>query len=462
MAELSQSLLNEMIYEKYIQPTKRKRNPYVGIEIELPIVHLEKKPVNFSVVHKLTHEFIKHFSFNIIHYDDNGDIYFAQSSSNQDILSFDCSYNTLELSFGKEKNLNTLYSRFVSYYSFIQDFLGPFEHTLTGMGVNPHFNINYNEPIPNSRYRMLFHHLCSYQKYGDIIPFHNNPNFGLFSCASQVQLDVEENYIVETLNTFTKLEPLKTLLFANSLWGDNYQLLCGRDQFWKNSLHGLNRHNVDMYNVEFSSPEEIVAYIKSMSLYCVERDEKYINFPPVQLEKYFKMEQVSGEYYDGNAYREISFEPCIEDLAYLRSFKMEDLTYRGTVEFRSVCTQPVREVMAPSAFHTGLLENLPALTALLNSDTTVYRNGYNPSELRELLNHSAFPEFLNKNAVSNLLIKILDIAKDGLIKRNLNEEHFLAPLYSRAKYLYSPARQMADGLKSGIPIEYYIHDYAKL
>ena len=31
----------------------------------------------------------------------------------------------------------------------------------------------------------------------------------------------------------------------------------------------------------------------------------------------------------------------LEDLQYLRTFKYEDLTYRGTVEFRSCCTQPI-------------------------------------------------------------------------------------------------------------------------
>ena len=35
--------LEQAIYQKYIVPTKRKRTKAVGIEIELPIVNLEKK-----------------------------------------------------------------------------------------------------------------------------------------------------------------------------------------------------------------------------------------------------------------------------------------------------------------------------------------------------------------------------------------------------------------------------------
>lgn len=462
MAVISDINLNQAIYQKYIYPTKRKRKPYVGVEFELPIVNLKKCSVDFSVIHRLTNTFINQFSFDILHKDDNGDIYSAQSSVNHDSISYDCSYNTLELSFGTESDLNVLYQRFTRYYCFIQRFLELYHYTLTGMGINPYHNFNRNEPIPNGRYRMLYHHLCSYEKYGQMIPFHHNPNFGLFSCASQVQLDVEENTLVETLNTFTELEPLKSLLFANSVWGKEHEWLCIRDLFWKNSLHGLNRHNVDMYETDFCNTEEIVSYIESMSLYCVEREGKYINFPPTPLKKYFESEEITGEYYDKNNYHEIHFKPQIEDLAYLRSFKFEDLTFRGTVEFRSVCEQPVSEIMTPAAFHTGLMQNLSSLTQLLNSNSAIYQYGYTASELRDLLNRREFPDFLDKAAVSALLIKVLDIAWDGLAKRGLHEECFLEPLYKRAKYLYNPARQMADGLDAGVPIEYYIKEYAKL
>ena len=462
MSDVSCMTLAEAIYNKYILPTKRKRKPYVGVEFELPIVNLNREPVDFQVVHRLTDGFINEFGFDSVNRDDNGDIYCTLDSKTGDGLSFDCSYNTLELSFGIESDLNVIYGRFEAYYSYIQRELKRSGHTLTGMGVNPYHNINRNEPIPNGRYRMLFHHLSSYEKYGEALPFHHNPNFGLFSCASQVQLDVEEDDVAETLNTFTKLEPYKTLLFANSLWGENNELLCGRDHFWKHSLHGLNPHNVDMYAVEFHSPHEVEAYIKSMSLYCVEREGKYINFPPTPLCEYFQADTITGEYFDGERYREITFEPKIEDLGYLRSFKMEDLTYRGTVEFRSVCEQPVSEIMAPSAFHAGLLENLSRLTELLENDTVLYQNGYSAVELREMLNRRELPEFVNRERATEVLTEILDLAKDGLKKRGLNEEHFLEPLYSRARYLYSPAREMADGLESGVPLEYYIEEYARL
>lgn len=48
-------------------------------------------------------------------------------------------------------------------------------------------------------------------------------------------------------------------------------------------------------NVVFDTTDEIVRYIKSMSLYCVEREGKYINFPPVVLSKYFSSDRIKGD-----------------------------------------------------------------------------------------------------------------------------------------------------------------------
>ena len=451
--------LDEAIYKKYIHPIQRPRQLYAGVEFELPIVNLNREPVDFSVIYALTDAFISEFSFDEGNRDDEGHIYSASKRLNGDGVSYDCSFNTLEFSFGVEKDLNVIYKRFTEYYTFVQNFLSEHHHTLTGMGINPYHELNNNVPIANGRYRMLLHHLESYKKYKGFMVFHHTPNFGLFSAASQVQLDTQEDMVIDTMNAFDKLEPLKALLFANSIYGD---LLCSRDHFWKHSLHGLNPHNVDMYQSKLHSIDELVAYIRSMSIYCVERDGKYINFTPTPLAQYFSSETVTGEYFDGHQYQPITFVPELDDLAYLRSYKFQDLTYRGTIEFRSVCEQPVSEIMAPAAFHAGLVEMVPELTELLEADTSIYQQGYSPSELRELFNRRELPAFLDREAASELIIKVLDLAKEGLQKRGMGEEHFLQPLYHRAKYLLSPARQMADGLDAGVPLEQFIKDYAKL
>ena len=458
-SDLRDYRLNRAIWHKYIIPTQRKPGPYVGVEFEYPIVNLNHQPVDFDTVHALSEAFVRKFELDHAKLDDDGFIYNAFSSRNGDDLSFDCSYNTLELSFGKEENINDLYERFRAYYSFIQDFLLLRGHTLTGLGINPNWDINNNIPVTSERYRMLLHHLESYTKYrGD---FHSHPNFGLFSCASQVQLDVGHDQIPQVLNTFNRLEPLKSVLFANSWWPETGQL-CSRDDMWAKSLHGLNRHNVGEYEVDFLRLGDVVEYIKSMSIYSMERAGKYINFPPIPLREYFSRQFVTGEYFDGEVYRPISFTPELEDLQFLRSFKFEDLTFRGTVELRSVCEQPVRDVMTVAAFHAGLMERIEELDKLLREDRVIYGRGYSPIELRAALNLAEWPGFINREALSDLLIHVLDLAKSGLEERGRDETHFLTPLYQRAETLISPAAALKSALENGERMEDLIAAYAAL
>jgi gamma-glutamylcysteine synthetase len=333
------------------------------------------------------------------------------------------------------------------------------------MGVNPNHAVNRYEPIHSERYRMLYRHLSSYPNYtnsSNAIAFHDVPNFGMFSCASQVQLDVEEHEIPEVINTFSKLEPLKALLFANSFWDKRPEYLINRDYFWQNSLHGFNPLNCGAYESEISSVSDIVKYISDMSMYCAERDGKYINFAPTPLREFFLANSITGEYFDGEKYREITFRPEIGDLKNLRSFKFEDLTFRGTVEFRSVCTQPVGEIMSSSAFHAGLKENLSEITRLLENDTVIYNSGYTAVQLRDMFSKRTLPDFADENELKNLLLEILEIAENGLKKRGMNENVFLKPLYFRAENLLSPAKQMLYELESGKSKEEIILEYASL
>ncbi|MGN0489778.1 MAG: glutamylcysteine synthetase [Ruminococcus sp.] len=457
-------LIRQKLHNRYIEPTKPKRPKYIGIEIEMPVVNLSKKAVDFQVIHKVTNNFISYFKFTVVGTDDEGNVFSAQNPVNGDILSYDCSYNNLELSFGKEENLFTIQNRFFRYYNFLQKEFNVHNYTLTGMGINPYRNFNHNVPIPNGRYRMLFHHLNSYKDYLDIpMYFHHYPEYGTFSSASQVQLDVEYDKLVLTLNTFSKLEPIKALLFSNSvLMGEDETTLCCRDMFWENSTHGINPHNIGMYDCEFETVDDILSYIETTSIYCLERNGKYINFPPIRLDDYFNRQSVTGMYFDKGFYKKLEIEPCFEDLDYLRTFKFIDLTFRGTIEFRSVCCQPISDSLCVAAFHVGLMEKLEELSKLLENDRVLYHHGYTPSELRKFMIKRDLPEFIDTDKLYILTKQVIDLAYDGLISRRQGEEKLLEPLYQRISLQTNPAKTMIDLKNSGVKLEEIIKEYAKI
>ena len=226
-----QRLIEEKIYQQFIEPTKQKKD-FIGIEIEMPIINLNKKAVDFSVVHNVTSKVLSHFDdFEKEGIDYNGDTFSIKNSKNDDIICYDCSYNNIEFAMGREKDLFTINDRFIEYYSFTKEEFEKHDHTLTGMGINPYRKYNEEVPIPSERYLMLYHHLKSFKNYKNVpMHFHNYPGYGMFSSASQVQLDVYRDDLVKTINVFSKIEPIKALLFSNSVFLDeNKHVTCFRD-----------------------------------------------------------------------------------------------------------------------------------------------------------------------------------------------------------------------------------------
>lgn len=460
---MKQSQIDKAIYERYITPTKSKSRRFIGIEIEMPVVNMNKQPVDENIIFEMTKSFCQHFEFRVIGRDDCGNANSMINDETGDDLSFDCSYSNLELSLGKGANLHEIKERFDKYYTYINDFFKKYNYTLTGMGINPYYNINNNKPISNERYRMLYHHLHTYKKYKNSgFVFHDHPDFGTFTSASQVQIDVFYDDIITVINTFGRLEPFKSILFSNSFMPEEPNLLCSRNMLWEHSMQGYNPHNIGMFDYDLSSIDDLIEYIKSTSIYCTIRNGKYINFTPVPINEYLKTDTVKGEYFEDGEYKEIEIVPCIDDLEYLRTFKFEDLTFRGTIEFRSMCCQPISDSMCAAAFHIGLLERVNELQGLLNSDAAIYSHGYSASELQRMFSKLEVPNFVDKQKLIQTLIRILELSESGLKQRGMNEEIFLQPLYERAYSLTNPAKKIVDGLNNGIEIEYFIKEYSKL
>ena len=316
---------------RFFAPLRRTRTRRIGVELEFPVwSRTPGTATDFAAVHAATDDFLSRFPFSAQVRDDEGNIYRATDPDTGDELSFDCSYNTLEISFGPDESLTKTHRRFTTYYTALQESLA-----------------------------------------------------------------------------------------------------------------------------------DVMGYLESTSIYCVERGERYINFAPVPLRDYLQLGSVVGEHWDGAAkiHRKCLISPQPSDVAWLRPFKFEDLTQRGTVEFRSVCEQPVREAFSSSAFHAGLAERVAKLSELLAGDTILYGHGYGAVELRSLMIRRDWPSFIDRKALSVQLHRILDVAEEGLVRRGFGEETLLAPLRRRADTLTSPAREHLTRLEGGESIESIAIDY---
>ena len=109
------------IYDKYIAPTKIARKNYIGVEIEMPVVALDGGSVDENTVHEIADLFSEKFGFIPVGYDAQGSVTSFRNNKNGDILSFDCSYSNLELSFGRAETLFEIHYRFKKYYAFLNN-----------------------------------------------------------------------------------------------------------------------------------------------------------------------------------------------------------------------------------------------------------------------------------------------------------------------------------------------------
>ncbi|MBO6108784.1 MAG: glutamylcysteine synthetase [Eubacterium sp.] len=452
--------MRECLYQKYIKPTERKGEDYIGIEIEMPIVNLDGEATDFDVTRNAAESFIKNFGFEAVGIDRDGHVYSATEPKTQDNLSFDCSYNNLELSFGREKSLDVINKRFKIYTDFLNKELSVHRHMATGMGINPNYEKVRKDYLPVPRYQMLEGFLKRYKDWKVPMYFHPYPDFATYASASQVQLDIEKDKLVDTIRAFSLLEPIKAVLFANSWMRSEPDMLCVRDIFWENSTHGINPHNVGMYDRRPDSIEEILDYISRTSIFCAMRDGHYIHFKPIPIIDYFDNDHIVGEYYENGNYTPYTFKPEKSDIKYLRTYKFIDLTFRGTIEYRSACCQPFSDAMTVAALQLGLADHTGELLEILEADEAIYHHGYSDVELRHILNQRNWPEFIDRVGLKKLIFQVLELAKKGIAVRGEDNEQYLEPLFERADSLMSPARQMVEGVEAGTPMNEFVRYYA--
>lgn len=463
MSKVTNERLRSLLYEKYFTPTETNNDElYIGVEIEMPIIRLSGDATDQEVAKEVVAGFIEVFGFDPVGYDKYGICYSATDRTTGDNLSFDCSYNNLEISFGRERSLFELDGRFAKYVSWLNNRFMKRGHMLSGMGVNPNYHVNRKDFLAVPRYQMLDGFLLRGRDWKYPMYLHPFYDFATYSSASQVQLDVDSESLIDTIKAFSYVEPVKAVLFANSYMPKTPELLCARDMFWENSTHGINPHNIGMFEQIPESKEEFLEYILQTSIFCTEREGHYVHFKPIPIADYYEMDEIEAEYYENGVYHPLKIKPKEEDLTYLRTYKFEDLTYRGTIEFRSCCCQPFSEAMSVAAFHLGLIRKTKELTELLENDHSIFHHGFSAGELRKMLNMRNLPGFIDTKALEQLCYDVIGLAREGLEEREHGGEIFLKGLENRVSGFKSPARVMLDEFDKGTSVEEMVRRYAAI
>ena len=438
------NIARELLRERYFTNLKHSNDLFVGIELELPIVKLTGEAVDFSVVFALFDEMIEKLPLSIEKSDDNGQAIQLVSDENNDRILFEVGYNTIEFAFDKAETIGEVEQRFSNYLAVMQPFLKNQNHLLTGFGVNPFWDKNDNRPVASPRYEMLMAYLKLGETREEVRVSQNN--YGAFIQGSQVQLDVTRENLVTTLNTFNAIEMVKAWLFGNSyLWNGQLDTLISRDVFWEESMHGIFPENTGVFPEAFESLETFLDYLMKTALFTRTSEASTFYFEPIQAMDYFDHDEIPAFDLLGN---EIVLTPSPYDFKAHRSYQYQNLTTRGTVEFRSTCAQPIATSFTVAAFHLGLMQELASFETLIASHAFYEDYGRDYPQLRR--------RFSVQNLSSEEIEDVASFAEDlvnlavvGLEKRGFGEEKYLTVLYHRIEIKENPAVKALHLLESG-------------
>ena len=409
----------KLLKEKYLSNMKEDSKLFVGVELEFPIVETNGNKTNIEVTKNLFRTLANLSDFEVEKRDDDQNPIQLVHCSSKDRILFELSYNTIEFAFEKAHSIDEVAERFEAYLKIIQPILQEDHHEIQGHGIHPQWQKNDNSPVKIERYKMLMAFLAM---NGTGMKTHPYPSYGAFICGNQLQLDVRRDNYIRIINAFNKIEAAKAYLFSNSEFSaEAWDTKITRDIFWEESLHGYYKENVGIYPKDYQSEEEFFNNLARTAIFTAARDDQSYYFKPIRVKDYLDQKEITAYTADGN---EKIIKPVKEDLKQHRSYQFQDLTARGTVEFRSVCTQPLETTFAPIAFELGLFVQLENLENYLEHCSFLKNEKQDYRKLRKKYSKKILSE-KEEETIQSFSKDLIDMARAGLIKRGYGEETFL-------------------------------------
>lgn len=409
----------KLLEEKYLSNMKEGSELFVGVELEFPIVEINGNKTNIGVTKNLFRTLAHLSDFEVEKIDEDQNPIQLVHCSSKDRILFELSYNTIEFAFEKAHSIDEVAKRFEDYLKIIQPILQEDHHEIQGHGIHPHWQENDNSPVKIERYKMLMAFLAMNDTGMKTHPY---PSYGAFICGNQLQLDVRRDNYIRVINAFNKIEAAKAYLFSNSEFSaEAWDTKITRDIFWEESLHGYYKENVGIYPKDYQSEEEFFNNLACTAIFTATREGKSYYFKPIRVKDYLDQKEITAYTADGN---EKIINPVKDDLKQHRSYQFQDLTARGTVEFRSVCTQPLETTFAPIAFELGLFVQLETLENYLEHCSFLKKEELDYRKLRKKYSKKILSE-KEEETIQSFSKDLIDMAKAGLIKRDYGEEKFL-------------------------------------
>ncbi|MGM9551274.1 MAG: hypothetical protein ACI3XA_03370 [Clostridia bacterium] len=405
--------IRELIYNTFLKPFEGKNYSNVGVELEFPLINLQKAPVDESVAKGMFDHFLaRGFKAELT---EKGQPLFI-TNDDGDCLSFDNSYNNFEFALNYGDNLCVIADRFYKLLDEVQRYFESKNHAILGLGSNPYKKYIKKSHVDFSTYNMVDEYLTTNGKDSKY------PDFPAYLSSAQTHLDIPLSDLPKAYTLYGKMDFVRGLLFANSPDFDKEGYLCYRDYLWEQSGFSLCPNITGKVEGKFKTAQDLVSYIAQKGMFNRIREGKYEIFKPETMKEYFAREDAKSE-----------------DIDCYLSFKNVEITRRGTLEIRSDCAQPFSDAFTPAAFNLGILYNMDKAETIVDSFLKEKKINMTNSLIREAVVKGE--QIADEESVYILLDSLVSLSEEGLLKRGKGEEKLLLPLYDRVARGMNPAME---------------------
>lgn len=452
---LTELLVAEM--QRNFPPRPEKFQRAVGLELEFPTVtRATGEAVPYDVIRRL---FAGLEREGWVLYRDGGtrEILAAEQELTggrgrfgfeKDSIGTDVGYCTIETALTPENDLHALHDHWQRIRTILLPYLDAEQAAILGYGVQP---VSHpGKKLLANKGRYIFFEQDSLNRF---IDQRHGVDLHVFatSAANQCHIDVYREEAIAAVNALTGLAPMLTALTANApVWRGQLDpdWIDIREIFWDKSWS--NRVNQVGIPELFADYEDYINRLLEFRPLMVKRGREFIK---ILDSRTFGTYLANGKANFGETVKgeRVPLESEPRDLFFHAGFSWwvaRLAPMHGTLEVRVCAQQPQEAVLCVTALSLGIVENLDAACAMHDEHPRrVWQ------KLRfDALRHGMRATFADGAPIIPYVERLLEISKQGLLKRGLGEETYLEPLYERLRKQETPAdevkRVFAQG---GIP-----------
>ena len=303
---------------------------------------------------------------------------------------------------------------------------GPLNIHFLGLGVTPVWSVAELKRMPKSRYGIMTPYMDKVGTLGTSMMYR--------SATVQANLDFsDEADMVKKLRVSLALQPVVTALFANSPFVDGKPsgYLSFRSHIWLNTDNARTGMLPFVFDEGFGF-DRYAEHALDVPMYFVIRNKQYINVSGESFRAFQRGElpQLPGE------------KPTIVDWENHLSTLFPEVRLKQFLEMRGADMGDEAHINALSALWVGLLYDAEAL-----EEAWQQVKNWTVDEMWKLRNdvpmHAIHTPFRGC-MVSDIAREVVGVARQGLIRRGLGEEKYLAPLEETLVLNKTPAERWLD------------------